>query len=292
MQLDDLAIFVTIAELGNFSRAAESLGLPKATLSRRFSDFEKRIGIILIKRSTRSFSLTAEGQRLFAISRQSIKQALEVESSINTPSNEIQGTVELCCDENYMQHLILPYVQSFQQQYNAINISFQTAGSLTTSKFDVKISTQAHDAKEYDMHRLTLVRHWLVAAPSLLAKFNQVTQSEDIANLPFLLQSKSITPLVIGEQSLDLNWKLMIEDVQTLLDLTSQGVGIAVLPDFLIQSHVKNGGLKVLLPQFPLPAVQTQIMIEKQASISPAAQALLEFLKQEVPAKHLLRMTG
>ena len=91
MNLDDLASFVRVVELGTISAAAAAQGVPKSTISRRISRLENDLGVELLRRSARSFTLTDDGRLLHLRSVGALRELIEVEQALTKAYRDCPG---------------------------------------------------------------------------------------------------------------------------------------------------------------------------------------------------------
>ena len=130
--LDDLALLVTIADQGSFTAAANALGLPKSTVSRRLAELEMLLRTSLFRRSTRSLSLTDEGQRIYDMAKPSIAAADNAARAIAERERLVAGRVSLTTTAAFGQYLIAPHLIRLIASYPGvqINSSFHCRHSL------------------------------------------------------------------------------------------------------------------------------------------------------------------
>lgn len=120
--LDDTAIFVAVIQQGGFSHAAKHLGLSNGMVSRRISQLEATLGVSLIKRTTRQFHLTPEGE-LFWIHAKRIQQELDsAVSLIQTSLKKPKGTIRISAPVYFGRHYLTPLIMDFLNDFEDIKI--------------------------------------------------------------------------------------------------------------------------------------------------------------------------
>src|SRR5690242_19937064 len=120
--LDDTAIFTAIIQQGGFSHAARHLGLSNGLISRRIRDLEATLGVTLIKRTTRSFQLTPEGE-LFWQHAQRIQQEFDSAISlIQSSTKKPKGTIRLSAPQYFGRHYLMPILMKFMADFPDIKI--------------------------------------------------------------------------------------------------------------------------------------------------------------------------
>lgn len=130
--LDDTAIFLAIIQQGGFNRAAKHLGLSNGLISRRIAQLELKLGVTLIKRTTRQLYLTPEGE-LFWQHAQRIQQELDSAISlIQSSAKKPKGTIRISAPLYFGRHYLTPIIMKFLNNFNDIKINLM----LTNKKLD------------------------------------------------------------------------------------------------------------------------------------------------------------
>src|SRR5260370_34617364 len=115
--LDDLALLVTIADQGSFTAAANALGLPKSTVSRRLADLELLLRTSLFRRSTRALSLTDEGRRIYDMAKPSIAADDNAARAIAERERLVAGRGSLATTAALGQYLVAPHLVQLPAAY-------------------------------------------------------------------------------------------------------------------------------------------------------------------------------
>jgi len=111
--LDDMALFVAVARAGSFTQAAQSLEIPKSTLSARISQLEQRMGLPLLKRSTRKVELTEAGRLYFNRADALVSEAGLLHEQLGHLLREPQGLLRLSVPLDFAHEFIAPYLGEF-----------------------------------------------------------------------------------------------------------------------------------------------------------------------------------
>lgn len=122
--LDDMALFVAVARAGSFTQAAQSLEMPKSTLSARISRLEQRMGLPLLKRSTRKVELTEAGRLYFNRADALVSEAGLLHEQLGHLLREPQGLLRLSVPVDFTHEFIAPYLGEFCERFPLIQLSF------------------------------------------------------------------------------------------------------------------------------------------------------------------------
>ncbi len=195
LSLDDLALLVAIADEGGFTAAARALGLPKSTVSRRLADLETGLRTNLFQRSTRAFSLTDEGQRIYALAKPAIDAAQDAARAIADREQAVTGRVTLTTTAAIGQHLIAPRLPALAERYPALQVELRLTErrlNIVAEGIDLAVRMGVLDDSELVARRLTTVRRCLVAAPDYLKVHGTPAHPSELAGHRAIVTSVNV----------------------------------------------------------------------------------------------------
>jgi len=261
----DLLVFARVAELGSFSRAAERLGLPKSTVSRRIAGLEARIGERLLLRTTRRQTLTEFGRELLEHARQ---VAVEVDAATALRDHRQaapSGRLRVSMPSGVANLVLSDMLAAFVSLHPAITLEVDLSPrrvDLLGEGFDaaVRIGSLPDDAL-LAARRLTAFSTGLYAAPAYLADHGGPATPDDLprhAAVRLLSPDGELVPwsLTQGAQ----RWegvppgRVAANSPELLIRLACAGAGIAAVPDFFAQPFLQRGELRRVLPDWRLPS--------------------------------------
>ena len=261
---NDLLIFARVAELGSFSRAADRLGCPKSTVSRRIAGLETQLGERLLQRTTRRQQLTEFGQQLLEHARQ---VALEVEAvALLREQRQAapSGRLRVSMPSDFANLFLGDMLAAFVALHPAITLELDLSPrrvDLLAEGIDVavRIGSLPDDAW-LAARRLTVFSNGLYASPDYLAERGEPVHPDE------LLRHQAVR--LLGGQGEPLPWTLRHGDQvweglppgrvsanspELLLRLARAGGGIAAVPDLFAQPMLQRGLLRRVLPDWCLP---------------------------------------
>ena len=121
MDISDVAAFVKVVQAGSFTQAARSLEAPKSTISAKVAALEKRLGVTLLKRTTRKLNMTAEGEAYFQACAQALAEIEAAETAIAQSQRTPQGRIVITAPVN-MGRFLAQFLKHFLEQYPGINV--------------------------------------------------------------------------------------------------------------------------------------------------------------------------
>lgn len=286
---NDLLVFARVAELGSFSRAAERLGLPKSTVSRRIAALEAHIGERLLLRTTRRQTLTELGQELLEHARQ---VALEVDAATALRDHRQavpSGRLRVSMPSDVANLVLADMLAAFVGLHPAIALELDLSPrrvDLLGEGFDaaIRIGTLPDDAL-LAARRLTSFSNGLYAAPDYLAERGEPASPDELSRYDAVrLLTGNGEPmawtLTRGEQ----RWegvppgRSSANSPELLIRLARAGAGITAVPDFFAKPFVQRGELRRVLREWQLPAHTAWVVFPGRRLMPAKTRAFIDML--------------
>jgi len=290
LDLNEYRIFSKVAQLSSFSAAAKSLNVPVSMVSRKISDLETRLGILLIKRTTRKLSLTAEGNFLYDKIQIQIQEIEDAEQHLTQNPQGIQGRLRVTAPVALGRGSFLNFISHFKNRHPEIEIELVITNSfidLVTGAVDVAIRFGELPASNLIAKKLGFSQRILVASSEYLKKHGTPKSPSDLKNHQCLLFAGSgVTEeswsLINGSKKSHLKLKtfLSANNFETLFELTKQDLGIAFLPDFYLSEQKIPASLKNVLPQWTSSPIPVHALYLSRRLMSRKVEVFLSELHQ------------
>ncbi|SDE78281.1 LysR family transcriptional regulator [Limimaricola pyoseonensis] len=290
-ELREIAAFVAVAEDGGFAEAARRLDLAPSSLSRAVAGLEARLGVTLIRRTTRRMALTPEGQELLARGRRLLEQAGEL-AEIGQAARVPKGPLRVNAAVPFMLHVVIPRLPAFRARYPEIELTLSMTDSvvdLIGAHADVAIRLGRLPDSEL-LHRRLGTSDWrLVAAPAYLDRVGRPETAEDLARLE---QVRFVQPARLND------WHVAGRDApirpvaaagadngEAVRHMVLAGLGAARFSDFMIDADIAAGRVEELCPgQLDEPPLAISAVYAERASGSRRLQVFLDFLAEALAA--------
>lgn len=275
-------MFVKVVQYGSFSETARRINIPVATISRRIKELEKDLGVRLLERSTRYLRLTDAGTKFLEYAERGVESFETGLSTIDRCQFDISGTLRLSLPPGFVPWRKL--LQDFQSSYPKVNIEvYITERKIDLIEDGIDVALRIGDRSNKNAIALKLgeYRHLLVASPTLLQKYGNPLQPEQLLNLPCANWKASIVPnWQLGDRTIQINSFFQINDYLHLLELALSGVYITELPPFLVRDYIACGQLEHILIDYPLPLWELNLMYPSRKQLSHLVKTYIDFCSE------------
>ena len=292
----EMAAFAHVAELGSFTAAARSLGVPKVAVSRALASLEKRLGARLMHRTTRRISLTPAGVLLQPHCQRLLHEVETVRAAFTPPS--APQTLRVLVDAGYGRLLVTPLVPRFLEHFERIELQVSLTDARPTEpgeSWDVLVCNAPVRHAGLMHTALGAPPLLLVATPAYLQRSGRPRVPADLGTHTVLraLEGGALANAgAIGEPApplelhrgrehhpIRLRPTLSVNDPALVHSSTTAGLGIGVLPEFLCRQGMAMGKLERVLPDWSVdaPLALAAVYAESRAGF-PALRQFVEFL--------------
>ncbi len=293
IDLNDYYYFVHVVEKGGFTRASESLGIPKSRLSRHIAQLEAHLDIILIQRTTRQSKLTQLGEVFYQRARAVVDQVELAEAEVKRKKNTLQGSVTLSCSVGVAQFALKELITRFMADNPEVSVLHQVTNQnidLITSGVDMSIRGHTDPLPDSNLvSRLLAVVEWnLFTSPDYLSNESPIKTPADLTNHQSLslgwqapTDSWKLEHKNGMHENIQIKPRLKSEDMTTLKKAASEGLGIVALPAYTCRDELASGQLVMVLPEWHAGKASLSLMMSRRSGFSASIEALREFLQAE-----------
>jgi DNA-binding transcriptional LysR family regulator len=295
---NDLLIFASVADSGSFSRAAERMGLPKSTVSRRLAALEHRLGERLLLRTTRRQSLTEFGLQLLEHARQVVSEVEAVVALSERRQATPSGRLRVSMPSDFANLVLSDTLAAFIALYPLIQLELDLSPrrvDLLGEGFDVVLRMgKLPDDASLAARRLAVFCFCFYASPNYLAEHGAPQSPDDLARHVAIrmLQTNgeaAAWTLEHGEQ----RWqgtppgRASANAPELLIKLACAGAGIAAVPDYFAGPDVRRGALRRVLPGWCLPSHTAWAVFPERKLMPVKTRVFIDMLQTalaQVPA--------
>lgn len=258
IDLNLLRSFVAVAEAGGFTRAAERLQVPRATVSRRVAQLERNLGVRLFQRTTRSVSLSTAGAALHERVAPSLAALTEAFEGLPEVDDRPAGRLRITAPNDLSTALLPPIVSRFVAEFPAVSVELSVTNSLVdlvAGGFDcaLRISTRRLTDSSLVAKRIGELPVHLFASKDYLAERAEPRRVTDLAKHACVVVTLQ-QPLRLENESkrttVELRGRIETDDMLFAHQAVRQGLGVGALPAFLAAPDVATGRLRRVLPRW------------------------------------------
>jgi DNA-binding transcriptional LysR family regulator len=286
--LANMRAFVAVAETGSFSEAARQAGLAPSVIAKRVGQLEWRIRAPLFTRSRR-LTLTDVGERYLTTLRTLVRQVDDTLGGMAQASGALEGHIRIKIPTTLGQLYLNDLLNRFLQNQPRVSLEIVLADRSVNpieEGFDIAIGARPESYGQVQDHPLVPIRRRLCAASGYLERHGvPQTPADLLAHDCLVLTTTGTRWELQGPQGLvgvDVRAKLKSNDGLALRAATRQGLGIALLADYLVAGDLREGQLQEVLPYMQLPDLWLKALVPANRIDLPRIRALLLWLREEL----------
>ena len=294
MDLNEIQYFKYVADLGSFSRAARETKIPKSTLSRKVADLEKRLGVTLLRRTTRQVKLTEVGLEFLQRCSRILNELEHASAETLRSEEKPQGKLRITGPVDIGVYFLGEVATEFTRKYPDVELEFILDDQfidLMEEKIDIAIRAGSLQDSSLKAQKLGVSEFQLFASPAYLKKHGEPKSVKDLENhcciLFSNLDSDRIWSLTSGssKQSVKLKRVMSANQLSMVRTLAMQGAGIALIPVFIALPEEQKKLLARVLKGWGTDREPVHAVYPDQAYLPQRTRLFLEFLKKAFKAQ-------
>ncbi|BBQ81792.1 LysR family transcriptional regulator [Klebsiella sp. WP3-W18-ESBL-02] len=284
-------LFIRVAELESFSRAAETLGLPKGSVSRQIQALENHLGSRLLHRTTRRVLLTQDGMVYFERAKDLLSNLEELDSLFQTDPSSVSGRLRVDMPVAIARNVVIPRLPDFLQHYPGIELELSSSDRLVDvirEGFDCVVRVGALKDSGLiarPLGKLTVIN---CASPSYLARFGYPESLEDLSShaLVHYAVNLGVRPQGFevardnGSQWVKTGGVLTVNSTETYHAACLAGLGIIQVPRVGVREALHGGKLIEILPQYRAEPMPVSLLYPHRRNLSRRVHLLMEWLTE------------
>lgn len=290
-QYDFLALqsFVAVVETGSFSKAAEQLGASTAAISRRVSALEQTLGMQLLRRTTRRIDLTEAGQQFYGDVVNVFLLLGEAEERVRAGKERVSGFMRIAAPMSFGIQRLAPLLPTFMRRHPELKVQLLLEDrytDLVAEGIDVAVRIGTLADSSLVARRIGSVARLFCAAPAYLDSRGVPKVPEDLARHSCLQYAQRgpredwSAILGIPSDTLEIRGSLTANNAEFLKECAIQGMGVALLPAFVVEDALAAGSLRQVLPDYS-PAPFGLYAVRQSSRLIPARVRLfIEYLDE------------
>jgi DNA-binding transcriptional LysR family regulator len=285
--LERMAIFARVVEPKSFSAAARRLGLSKSLVSKHVSQLEKSVGARLLNRTTRNMSLTEAGAVFYDHCARIVEELEEAKLAVGRLHSEPRGVLKLSASVAFGTLHIAPALPEFLARHPEVSIDMVITDrfvDMAEEGYDLAIRIAKDPGQNLVARRLAGVNRRMCATPEYFARRGVPRVPEDLLQHncltythfnpqdPWRLQGPA------GEISVPASGNLRLNDDEALAQAVLGGLGVGLLPTFIIGQELQSGKLQAVLSEYVALERQIYAIYLPNRHLSAKVRAFIDFL--------------
>lgn len=282
-----LRVFAAVAEAKSFAAVADRMDISAAMTSKHVQHIEAEVGARLLNRTSRSVSLTEAGAIYLAAVRPLLEGLDEAGAQLAQSTIDPRGTLKISLPVWLAEPGFVRVLAAYRARYPEVAFDLDLSGravNLVEDGYDLALRVTAALDEGLIARRLVDITFRIVAAPALLDRIGRPQQVSDLNGLPFLAYSPVSTGGRVrlgpgpGAPEVRMTPVMQSANETLLFQAALEGMGIAIMPHPVCRSHLAEGRLERLLPDFPAPTVALSAIYADRSYLPAKTRSFLDFL--------------
>jgi DNA-binding transcriptional LysR family regulator len=284
----DFEFFILLAKLRSLSGAGRALNLSPPAATKRLGVIERRLGVRLVNRTTRSVSLTPEGETYLRYASQIVGQVREMEEAISGAKRDPQGLLRINATLGFGRTTIAPLVSEFAKRFPGVEVQFEVTDrpvDLIQGAFDLAIRFGDLPDSRLSARRIMSNRRFLCASPKYLEKYGTPERFEDLVQHRCIIHRQNddaygVWRYMVNDhiEAIKLKGALSSNDGDIVLRWALEGHGILIRSEWDLAKYLQSGRLNLVLPNTVLPSADLFVYYPRQKNQAVRARAFIDFL--------------
>jgi len=289
--LNEIQCFVRAVELKSLTAAARSLNLPKSSVSRKIAALEQRLGLTLLTRSTRALHLTEAGRPFYESSARALKELDDAEHDLDSSRQVAEGLLRVTAPVEFTTGPFTELIAGFLREHPRVKIDLL----LTERMVDligegVDVAFRLGDLQDSTLIAKNLggLHACIVASPAYfksrpLPRTLKDLESHDcIAFAPKGVALKWLLKGPGGKKTFTPDGRFTVNHFLSIKTAVLQGMGIAMMPNFLIENELKDKSLRQLFPEWQSQGTCVHLVFPGQKFLSPKLRAFIDYTTKKL----------
>lgn len=284
----ELEFFILIARHGNLSAAARAMDITPPAATKRLAQLEAKLGVRLINRTTRSISLTKEGETYLSHATRIFEQLREMEDAVSSSKTDLRGLLRVNATLGFGRTTIAPLVSEFARLHPHVEVQVELTDKpvdLVEGGFDMAVRFGTLPDQRLNARCLMTNRRFLCASPLYLEQHGTPATLADLAQHRCIIHRQNdeafgIWRFTRNQQNevMKVQGALSSNDGDIVLGWALDGHGILIRSEWDLAKYLESGRLKVILPEFNLPSADLFVYYANRRNQTARARAFIDFL--------------
>lgn len=288
-RIDAMHIFVRVAELASFTKAADSLGLPKASTSVAVQQLEGQLGTQLLHRTTRKVQMTQDGQRFYERCKSVLADMDELDAMFQRAPQSLRGRLRVDMNSRVARHQVIPRLPQFIREHPQIEVELSCTDrrvDVVGEGFDCVIRVGTLEDSSLVARPLGRLRIINCASPAYLDEHGMPRELGDLANHQLIHYVSTLGQRSPGFEYMDgsvcryvpMPGVFTVNSVEAYEAGCIAGLGIIQAPQAGVWQMIQDGTLVEVLPQYRAEPMPVSLLYAQRRNVSARVQVFMDWL--------------
>lgn len=288
-KLQAMAVFVRVVEAGSFVRAADGLGLPKATATTLIQKLEAGLGVKLLNRTTRRLSVTPDGQAYYERCVAILADVRDTEEALRRANASPSGRLRVDVSTLMARLVIIPALPDFFARYPGIRLELGCSDhvpDLVEENIDCAVVSGEVSDQALIARRVGLLHIGTCAAPAYLAAHGRPSHPDDLAEHQCINYFSSRTgktfDWIFAKDTQRIQTPLLgpiaLDDANVYLSAAEAGLGIAQIPAFVLKESIEQGRLEPVLGEWISEPMPLSVVYPQNRHLSNKVRVFVDWI--------------
>ena len=292
--IDDLEFFEQIARSQSLTEAARTWGKSVSAVSKRLTLLEKRLGVPLVRRSTRRLTLTDEGHRYAAGALSILQQKTDLEDAVSQQHGELKGRIAVHSTLGIGRAHIAPLLGEFVRQHPLIQIDLELSAlplNISGTNFDIAIRVGSLSDSRLKAKLLARNRRIVCAAPGYLEQCPPLRTPGDLEHHNCIVLRENNSDYALwrfGDKEQDyvrVSGNMISDDGDVVTNWCVQGLGLIMRSTWHVNPLIRQGRLQQVLENVPTPDADIHALYPSTTQTPRRITAAIEYLREGLAAR-------
>lgn len=289
-----MTVFTRVAKSGSFTAAADELSMSRAMVTKHIMYLENSLGVRLLNRTTRRLSLTEVGRAYLERCLAILSEIEETESAVTQLHSEPKGTLRVSAPPYFGSKHLIPAIVEYSRLFPDVGFDVVLHSGiidLIEESIDLAIRLDNLFDSSLVSRNLAVSKLILVASPGYIESVGTPSVPEDLEKFNCLINT-SLPPRDVWKffdgkvrKAIRVNGTMRSNIAGAVRTAAIKGMGLAVLPSYMVGAELKSGELRQVMKEYPLAAMNIQAVYPHRKFLSAKVRTFLDFLSARLQPK-------
>jgi len=300
-RFQEMQVFIAVCEERSFATAARRLNMSAPSVTRAVAALEKRIGTLLLSRTTRSVHLSEAGQRYLTDCRRILSEIEEAEDSAGGSNAAPVGHLTITASLLFGELFVMPLVVGYLERYSGVSINALLVDRVTHMVEEgIDVAVRIGHLLDSTQHGVKVgeVRRVVCASPAYLAAHGRPQRPDELSRHRVIVSAASalVRRWEFSDEGkpvdIELKSRLTVSANQAAITAASMGWGVTRVLSYQVASRVASGELEILLEDFEQPPLPVHVCYQADRKVSAKVRTFVDYCVERMMQDPAIKAAG